>query len=71
MFVNADLRDPNNPVVKAALQRRCGCGAQPGEHCASILPKPFPDRRLIHYVRVEQWDIQPTCAAPGVQGETA
>lgn len=63
MHINANLSDPNNPVVQAALTRKCVCGAKPGQPCASILPKPFPDRRLVHYVRVEQWDIQPGVAS--------
>lgn len=61
LHTQVDLRDPNNPVVQAALTRRCpGCKAQPGQHCASVLPKPFPDRRLIHYIRVEKWDLDNT-----------
>lgn len=57
MRISVDLADPENPVVIAALTRKCGCGAKPGETCVSILPRPFPDKRLVHYVRVEQWDI--------------
>lgn len=55
--MNPDLSDPTNPVVVAALTHRCGCGAQPGVPCESITGKPFPDLRLIHFQRVQQWDI--------------
>lgn len=71
MFINANLRDPNNPVVQAALQRKCQCGAPPGQHCASTLPKPFPDRRLIHYMRVEAWDLQPGPAPVTIPGQAS
>lgn len=72
MYVNADLKDPSNPIVVAALTHKCQCGAQPGEHCASTLPKPFPDRRLIHYMRVEQWDMEPGRAPVAIpEPETA
>ncbi len=52
-----DLADPSNPVVVAAPTHRCECGAGPGVTCESITRKPFPDRRLIHYARVQQWDL--------------
>jgi len=53
--VSVNLADPADPVVKAALARKCECGAKPGERCQSITSVPF--NRVVHFVRVEQWDV--------------
>lgn len=57
--MSADLASADDPVVKAALTRKCECGAGPGELCHNVIDKtkPLPGRRLVHYVRVERWDV--------------
>lgn len=55
--MSADLSSREDPVVKAALSRKCECGAEPGEVCHNVIDhsKPLPGKRLVHYVRVETW----------------
>jgi len=57
--VSVNLADPADPVVKAALTRRCDmCRADPGVACRNtIRDEPLPGKRLCHYIRVEQWDV--------------
>jgi len=57
--VSVNLADPADPVVKAALARKCECGAKPGERCHNVIDraKPLPGKRVVHFVRVEQWDV--------------
>lgn len=52
-----NFRDPEDPIVKAALSRKCECGAGVGETCASITKKPFADKRLVHFARIMKWDV--------------
>ena len=57
--MSADLTDADDPVVKAALSRECECGAAPDVFCHNIISpdKPLPGKRLVHYARVERWDV--------------
>lgn len=55
--MSPDLRDPDDPIVKAAMSHKCECGAKPGEVCTPVTGKPFPDRRLIHFARIQRWDV--------------
>lgn len=55
--MRVNLNDLDDPIVKAALARKCECGAAPDQPCVPVTGRPFPDGRLIHYARIHQWDI--------------
>lgn len=57
--MSADLACADDPVVKAALERKCECGAKPGQFCWNVIDhsKLLPGKRLVHFVRIERWDV--------------
>ena len=56
----ADLTNPEDPVVANALTHRCQmCGAKAEQRCHNIIngDRELPGKRLVHYTRVERWDV--------------
>lgn len=50
------LANPDNPIVKQALQDTCpSCGAEPGERCFTNneISKGRHFSRIVHYARVQ------------------
>lgn len=53
MTLFSDLNNPDSPVVRAALTRRCEvCKARPDEDCRNtMVPGTALPGRLVHYAR--------------------
>lgn len=57
MRISVDLADPETPSSSPLSPASVGVGRSRGRRVCRFSRGRSQDKRLVHYVRVEQWDI--------------